>query len=53
MHSIPRVLGVKEENECVRVRLGDVRMEVQVGVILEERQIPIQINSFINRLGEQ
>ena len=33
MHSIPRVLGVKEENECVRVRLGDVRMEVQVGVM--------------------
>ena len=33
MHSIPRVLGVKEENECVRVRLGDVRTEVQVGVM--------------------
>ena len=33
MHSIPRVIGVKEENECVRVRLGDLRMEVQVGVM--------------------
>lgn len=28
-----RVLGVKEENESFRVRLGELRMEVQVGVM--------------------